>query len=87
MANIDGDAQNGFNDLDERFFESQENRLRILNALLDRGLPVDVSRFFYFPLLPPTLFTSHCHLAMLCLYHIISIAPSAWSPNRCTLLT
>ena len=35
--------QNGFNDLDERFWESQENRIRILNAMLERGLPVDVS--------------------------------------------
>lgn len=43
MANFACDEQNGFNDLDEQFWESQENRLRILNALLDRGLPVDVS--------------------------------------------
>ncbi|KAH7143928.1 hypothetical protein EDB81DRAFT_511476 [Dactylonectria macrodidyma] len=33
---------NGFNDIEEQFFQSQANRARILAALQARGLPVDV---------------------------------------------
>ncbi|KAF7553092.1 hypothetical protein G7046_g7196 [Stylonectria norvegica] len=33
---------NGFNEIEERFDQSQENRLRILHALHTKGLPVDV---------------------------------------------
>ncbi|KAI5459871.1 hypothetical protein BGZ63DRAFT_259898 [Mariannaea sp. PMI_226] len=33
---------NGFKDMEEQFFQSQENRLRILAALHAKGLPVDV---------------------------------------------
>ncbi|KAF4975204.1 hypothetical protein FZEAL_7974 [Fusarium zealandicum] len=34
--------KNGFDEIEEQFFESQENRLRILNSLLDKGLAVDI---------------------------------------------
>lgn len=33
---------NGFNDIEEQFFQSQENRARVLAALQAKGLPVDV---------------------------------------------
>lgn len=40
-------AQNAIDDLEEQFYEGQENRARILFSLNAKGLPVDVSIFFY----------------------------------------
>lgn len=38
--------QNGLDEIEEQFYESQENRARILNSLYDKNLPVDVSQSF-----------------------------------------
>ena len=38
-------SQNGVDDMLEQFYESQENRLRILAALHSKDLPIDVSHF------------------------------------------
>ncbi|KAF4446021.1 hypothetical protein F53441_10299, partial [Fusarium austroafricanum] len=34
---------NGFEEIEEQFYESQENRARILNSLYDKDLPVDIA--------------------------------------------
>lgn len=50
-------TQNGITDMEEQFYQSQENRLRILAALHAKRLPVDVSSFsFLFLLLLPLSF-------------------------------
>ncbi|RKL19640.1 hypothetical protein BFJ70_g13845 [Fusarium oxysporum] len=35
--------QNGLDEIEEQFYESQENRARILNSLYDKNLPVDIA--------------------------------------------
>ncbi|KAM0436044.1 hypothetical protein ACHAPT_002936 [Fusarium lateritium] len=35
--------KNGFDEMEEQFYEGQENRLRILESLAKKGLPVDVA--------------------------------------------
>lgn len=37
--------QNGYDELEDLFYQSQENRARVLSSLHSRGLPVDVSFF------------------------------------------
>jgi hypothetical protein len=44
----DQTPQNGFEEIEEQFYEGTENRLRILDSLAKKGLPVDVSRKFPF---------------------------------------
>lgn len=43
FSNIRTNAQNAVSDVLEQFYESQENRLRILSALQAKDLPIDVS--------------------------------------------
>jgi hypothetical protein len=54
-------SQNGLDEIEEQFYESQENRARILNSLYDKNLPVDVSQSFLQLFCP--YFTLFHHLA------------------------
>lgn len=53
----DQTPQNGFEEIEDQFYQGIENRLRILDSLAKKGLPVDVSREFpsltqFIPTLP-----------------------------------